>query len=206
MKNTKKALLALTCAIMLVVASVMGTMAYLTDTTETVTNTFTVGKVSITLDEAPVDADGKETTGVRVIENEYHLLPGHDYDKDPTVHVAANSENAWIFVKLENGLKNIIDATTVENQITGTKNGWTALAGVENVYYKEYTKSATVVDMVVFEEFKIDGTKVVNVEDGEELPEGTVDIDEYDNAEITIIAYAMQADGMTDAADAWSKF
>ena len=54
MKKTKKALLLSLCAVMLVTASVLGTMAYLTSTDEVV-NTFTVGNVAITLDETDVD-------------------------------------------------------------------------------------------------------------------------------------------------------
>ena len=52
-----KALLVVACALLLVAASVFGTMAYLTST-DTVTNTFTVGKVAIKLDEAKVNTDG----------------------------------------------------------------------------------------------------------------------------------------------------
>ena len=58
MKKTSKALLLTICAVLLVAASVMGTMAYLTST-DKVQNTFTVGKVAIKLDEAKVDANGK---------------------------------------------------------------------------------------------------------------------------------------------------
>ena len=54
MKTAKKAMLMTLCAIILVVATVFGTMAYLTSTDE-VNNTFTVGNVKITLDEAKVD-------------------------------------------------------------------------------------------------------------------------------------------------------
>ena len=57
MKTARKAILLVLCVILLVVASVMGTLAYLTDT-EAVTNTFTVGKVGITLDETDVDETG----------------------------------------------------------------------------------------------------------------------------------------------------
>ena len=57
MKTKRKALLLSLCAVLLVVASVMGTMAYLTST-DTVTNTFTVGNVQIKLDEAAVNPDG----------------------------------------------------------------------------------------------------------------------------------------------------
>ena len=105
MKKKTKALMLVLCAVLLVTASVLGTMAYLTST-EKVVNTFTVGKVAITLDEAKVDPDGTAVTPAeRVKGNAYHLLPGHTYTKDPTVHVQANSENSFIFVKLARQLR-----------------------------------------------------------------------------------------------------
>lgn len=102
MKTKSKALLLSLCAVMLVVASVMGTMAYLTSQ-DSVTNTFTVGRVSLLLDEAKIDEDGKEITGEgagRVETNEYHLLPGHVYGKDPTVHVQPNSEESYVRMRV----------------------------------------------------------------------------------------------------------
>ena len=66
MKIRTKALLLVMCAVLLVVTTVMATLAFLTSTTKVVKNTFTVGNVVITLDEAPVDANGKKTTGDRV--------------------------------------------------------------------------------------------------------------------------------------------
>lgn len=106
MKTKRKALLMTLCAVLLVVTSVMGTIAYLTDKDQ-VKNTFTVGKVDITLDEALVNEDGKpinESNAVvedladakRVEENSYHLLPGHSYTKDPTVTVKAGSEESYV--------------------------------------------------------------------------------------------------------------
>ena len=74
MKTKSKALLLTLCAVLLVAASVMGTMAYLTSN-DTVTNTFTVGKVAIKLDEANVGTDGKVIDATRVKANEYKLLP-----------------------------------------------------------------------------------------------------------------------------------
>ena len=53
MKTARKVLMIALCAVLLVSISVMGTMAYLTSQ-DTVTNTFTVGKVAINLDEADV--------------------------------------------------------------------------------------------------------------------------------------------------------
>lgn len=104
MKTKHKALLLCLCAVMLVAASVMGTIAYLTSA-DTVVNTFAVGDVIIELDEADVNEDGTYVTDHdnRVQENEYHLLPGHTYFKDPTVTVKAKSEDSFVrmMVKVE---------------------------------------------------------------------------------------------------------
>ena len=105
MKSKHKILLLSLCAVLLVAASVIGTIAYLTDK-DTVTNTFTVGSVGLKLDEADVKTDGSYETNhdSRVQENEYHLLPGHTYYKDPTVTVDAGSEDAYVrmIVTVEN--------------------------------------------------------------------------------------------------------
>ena len=53
-KNLKKVLLLVLCAALLVSVTVAGTVAYLTSTAK-VENTFTVGKVKITMDESKVD-------------------------------------------------------------------------------------------------------------------------------------------------------
>lgn len=188
----KKAMLALVCALALVVGSVMGTMAYLQDTTDVVTNTFTVGKVKITLDEIDVDIDGVPVEkATRVKENDYKLMPGHTYTKDPTVHVEAGSENAYIFVKVVDEITAIEDVKTVATQITD--NGWIKLAGVDNVYYQNHTKQDAVKDYKVFDNFKVLGTI-----DNDTLAT-------YAGKTIKVTAYAIQADGMTDAADAWAK-
>lgn len=97
MRSKNKALLLLLCAVLLVAVSVFGTLAYLTDH-ETVRNTFTVGSVGLKLDEADVKPDGTYETDAakRVQTNEYHLLPGHTYIKDPAVTVEKGSEEAYI--------------------------------------------------------------------------------------------------------------
>lgn len=200
MKSGKKALLLALCAVLLVAATVMGTMAYLT-ATDTVTNTFTIGKVTIKLDEAKVDSDGTPVKDAdRVKTNEYHLMPGHSYTKDPTVHVVGGSEDSYIFVKVENGIAAFEAATstgeggykTIADQIKA--NEWIELEGVAGVYYKVYTKSATDVDLKVFESFKIaddangkDGWNGINA-----------------NTKVIVTAYAVQQDGFDTAKDAWT--
>ena len=204
MKTKSKALLTTLCAVLLVAASVLGTMAYLTDH-QTVTNTFTVGKISITLDEAKVNLDGQPfaennqvvdvTNAYRQTTNDYKLMPGKTYTKDPTVHVQANSENAYIFVKVENG---IADYEAEGNKIAAqiTANGWTALENNPGVYYKEYTKNAARQDLVVFENFKIadEANKAV----------GWSNIN-AEKTKVIVTAYAIQKDGFENKpAEAWT--
>lgn len=198
MKKKTKALMLVLCAVLLVTASVLGTMAYLTST-EKVVNTFTVGKVAITLDEAKVDPDGTAVTPAeRVKGNAYHLLPGHTYTKDPTVHVQANSENSFIFVKVENGIASYEAGTTIAAQIAA--NGWQPLkddnnVDVKNVYYKTYTKSAEITNLPVFGNFTI-----ANHADA---------ADSWNNfsaeTKVTVTAYAVQQDGFASAAAAWGE-
>lgn len=192
MKKKTKALMLVLCAVLLVTASVLGTMAYLTSTDQVV-NTFTVGKVAITLDEAQVKEDGTPVAGAaRVTGNAYHLLPGHTYTKDPTVHVQANSEDSFIFVKVENGIANYEDRPTIAEQIAAR--GWTPLTGVANVYYKAYTKSAEITDLPVFGSFTIadhadgaDGWNSISAE-----------------TKVTVTAYAVQTSGFNSETDAWN--
>ena len=105
MNKMKKALLTVVCASCLVVVTIFGTLAYLTDKDSNV-NTFTVGKVDILLDELDVDNDedtsdittGTSGNGQRDKANEYHLIPGQTYTKDPTVTVKADSESSYIYM------------------------------------------------------------------------------------------------------------
>lgn len=187
MKSKKKVLVTVLCAVMLVVGSVLGTMAYLTSKTATANNTFTVGNVAITLDETAVDDNGVALQGEdRRTANTYKLMPGHKYVKDPTIHVSATSENCWLFVKVENGISAIEDDTTIAAQMAAK--GWTPVTGQTNVYaYSSVVAKGN--DIVVFDNFKIKGDAVTS---------------EYANASIKVTGYAVQADGFTTAAAAWA--
>lgn len=128
MKTRSKALLLSLCAVALVVATVFGTMAYLTST-DKVVNTFTVGNVQIELDEAKVNTDGTTVEGAnRVKTNEYHLLPGHTYTKDPTVTVLKGSEESYVRLKVTfNNASEIIALCTdpeFEGEVTGVENAF----------------------------------------------------------------------------------
>lgn len=209
MKTRTKVLGLLMAAVLLVTATVFGTMAYLTSK-DTVTNTFTVGKVQITLDEAPVNTAGEVQTGERVKENTYKLMPGHTYAKDPTVTVKAGSEESYIRMLVtisnienvkaalgaeflpENFVNGTWDSTTWVSSDTMEKEG----SAIYEFRYKE-TVAAPDEDVVLddlFESFIIPGT-VDN--DGLAKLEGVT---------VTVIAQAIQADGFADANAAWNAF
>lgn len=93
--------LALVLSLVLVIAAVaLGTTAYITDTSGAL-NRFTVGEVSIYVDESAVDASGNPIPGAQRVEtNDYHLVPGHTYVKDPRVTIEQGSEGAYIRMKV----------------------------------------------------------------------------------------------------------
>ena len=116
----KKKTLALVLALTLLVAGIVGgTLAWLTDQTAEVKNTFTVGDINIGLTETTAD---------------YKMVPGNTIAKDPTVTVKANSEACWLFVKVTEPA-NLDDFITYAIAI-----GWTELEA--GVYYREVPASA----------------------------------------------------------------
>lgn len=198
-KKLRKFLLMLSCGLLLMSLSVGVTVAYLTDTDE-VNNTFTVGNVEITLDETVVvsreDEDGETMHGLidpsnnppQTHANIYHLIPGRTYDKNPTVHVASTSEDAYLFVKVVNGISGIEDQTdegyTIAKQMEDK--GWTLVKGQTDIYVYKNTVNAGE-DIVVFETFKI---------------AGNADVSRYATEEnaasiVTIKACAVQAETLT---------
>ena len=208
MKTKSKALLLSLCAVLLVVASVMGTMAYLTSS-DTVTNTFTVSKVEIKLDETDVT----NPTGPRVQANSYRLLPGLTYIKDPTVTVKAGSEPSYVkmtvtFTKAAEldaifALNGGADMTSIFNGYDSTN--WIDKGNTEDTdtntrtyefWYKETVdaRTADVVLDALFDSITVPGSITKE------------QLKTIDGMTITVNAYAIQADGFTGAADAWSHF
>lgn len=111
---------------------VAGTLAWLTDTTGEVKNTFATSDINITLTETEsnVDNDGSPNT------NSYQMIPGFTITKDPKVTVIAGSEDCYLFVKLEK-------STNYDDYLNDyvIANGWTQLkngnSDVDGVFYRE---------------------------------------------------------------------
>lgn len=114
-RNTLKPMLIAMAVVLLLGCVTGGTLAWLTATTDEVTNTFTVGDINITLDETTSD---------------YKMIPGYTIAKDPKVTVAANSEKCYLFVK-------VTKSTNFDNYMTyEMASGWTAVDGTTGVYYR----------------------------------------------------------------------
>ena len=177
MKTRSKALLLTLCAVLLVAATIFGTMAYLTST-DTVTNTFTVGKVNIKLDEAKANPDGSLVANAdRVKANSYKLLPGHTYNKDPMVTVLGGSESSYVKMTVTFSKANELDAIFAPDgaNLTSIFNGYDALDAL-------------------FDSITVPG-EITN----EQL--ATIE-----GMTITVNAYAIQADGFANADAAWAAF
>lgn len=119
----KKKSATLVLAILLVlVAAVGGTFAWLTATTAPVVNTFTTSDIDITLTETPVTPA-----------YEYKMVPGYTISKDPKVTVLAGSEKCYLFVKIDK-------STNFDSFLTySIATGWTQGDGTSipsNVWYR----------------------------------------------------------------------
>ncbi len=159
-----------------------------------VENTFTVGNVAITLDETDVDNSTQDSERDRA--NTYKLMPGHTYIKDPIVHVDKDSEDCYLFVKVDNEITAIEGDTTVAVQMAAKD--WVAVDGVDDIYVYSTGDTPTAVtadeNKIVFENFTIAGTV-----DNDKLAN-------YANKTIIVTAYAIQANGFEGktASEIWN--
>lgn len=205
MKTKSKALLLSLCAVLLVVASVMGTMAYLTSS-DTVTNTFTVGKVEIKLDETDVT----NPTGPRVQANSYKLLPGLTYTKDPTVTVKAGSEPSYVKMTVTFTKAKELDAIFAPSgaDMTSIFNGYDSTNWIDKGNTEDTVKNTRTYEFWYKETVAAPTADVVlnALFDSITVPE-TITKEQLDTIKgmtITVNAYAIQADGFGSAEEAWA--
>ena len=177
---------------LLIGCAIGGTVAWLTATTDTVTNTFTYGDINIEL---------AETTG-----DNYKIIPGVDISKDPKVTVKKDSEACYLFVKItEENWPTFTETDGRTKKVSyGIPTDWKPLAGETGVYYRE-VDAATANAGVSYYILKGDET----------YPHGVVTVSENLTKEdikniatdptLTFTAYAVQKDGIDTVADAWAK-
>lgn len=176
----KKKIVAMVTSLVLVAAlAVGGTLAWLTDTTDTVTNTFTVGNINIELEESE-DLDLK-------------MMPGDTIEKDPKVTVKANSEACWLFVE-------ITESANLDSFISYTKaEGWDALDSDENVWYRSVTASGSDQEFAVLAGNQVTVKNTVTKTMMDAITAGTASA-----PTLAFTAYAVQTDTtITSAEAAW---
>lgn len=174
--------LVLVLALALIVGVAGGaTFAWLTAKSDTVVNTFTYGDINITL---------AESTG-----SDYKIIPGVDIEKNPKVTVKAGSEACWLFVKVKE------EGTFVADKVTySIADGWTKGDGTNNipanVYYREVDAKDAAQEFPVLKDNKITVSDTLTKIDIKGILTTT--------PKLSITAYAIQKDGMNNAATAWA--
>lgn len=175
-----KTFVAMLALVLVIGCAVGGTVAWLVSSTNAVVNTFTYGDINITLGE---------TTG-----SDYKIIPGVDIPKDPKVTVNKDSEACWLFVKVEE------EGTFVANKVTySIADGWTKGDGTNipaNVYYRAVDAVTNDTDFAVLKDNKIYVSEDLSKSDIQSITTKPT---------LTFTAYAVQKDGIDDAATAWVK-
>lgn len=152
----KKLLTAIMSLSLVAVVGIGGTLAYLSDKTELVTNTFAVGSgyvgQGIVLDESDVQFNKTERTETvntqnRKQGNEYpDLLPGDERTKDPTVWMSVGSVESYVFINIEGADILAEDGVTINDFNDGGE--WVKVdnrQGIDGIYrYKEIVDVRTV--------------------------------------------------------------
>ncbi|MBO5040003.1 MAG: hypothetical protein J6D09_02775 [Clostridia bacterium] len=176
-KNSVLKIVLLSVAACLIACSIIGgSIAWLMTKTDPVVNTFTFGDINITL---------TETTG-----DTYKMMPGKTLDKDPVLTVKAGSENCWVFVKIDES--QFADLTDfIEYEVA---DGWTALTGVDGVYYRTYDASAQDVGYGII---KGDVVKVKDTVTKDMLDA----LNQTNYPKLSFTGYAVQRDASIDAID-----
>ena len=192
--------------LLLVCISAAGTIAYLTDKTDPVVNTFTVGKLLEETDKFELvehgiqdnDKNGVyEFTSDEETTNYYKVLPGVDLPKDPFVRTTGPLKlDAYVFIEVDDKLGNNLSAevdTDLWEKLDGVK-GPTANGDVYVLKSAGYIAEAdTTLNVNILKDKKI---KVTSTE--------VTDTAAADySGSITFYGYMIQAGGFNDYIEAW---
>lgn len=211
------ALCSMAAVVVIVVTSVLGTVAYLTSSAA-VSNVFTIGNVSMTLTESKVNPNGTlyDAGATQVDTNTYHLVPDTTYVKDPKITITAGSENSFLFVLVRNDLEGIA-ANTAEHPsiaVQLARNGWAKYTKASTGWVYVYVGHNNGVSNVPDEDAALSAVTSFNyaaeaVQPGEYylFKEFTIghnaNVSNYGAAKITITAVAIQNSGFNSIDEAW---
>ena len=170
-------------ALMLVIGcAVGGTVAWLTHKTDAIVNTFTYGDINIELTETKPEV------------KQAKIIPGIDIEKDPKVMVKKDSEGCWLFAEVKE------EGTFVANKVTySIADGWTKGDGTNipaNVYYRSVDAATTNTSFDILKNNKVTVSEDLTKEEIKGINVQPT---------LTFTAYAVQKEGIADAATAWAK-
>lgn len=188
-------LLALTLVLGCVVG---GTIAWLTDTTGPIANTFTIGDINISLSGDDVFKTNSPNTVSTGTVTTY--VPGQTITTKPTVTVKAGSEACFLFIHIEEknntfGTNEKVIQWDLWTPPTGSSSdNWTKVEGHSGYYYRKVGKVGT--DNANYEIFK-DSALIVN----EDLKKSDIDTMKANGnyPTITITAAAVQKENIPDS-------
>ena len=188
----KKVIIAVVTLVLVFCFTVGGTLAWLQTETTSVVNTFTYGDINIDLEETDTGVDGDDDPTT----NSYKMVPGNTIEKDPVVTVKVGSEACWLFVKIE---KSSNYSTYLEDYVIA--DGWTALSGVDGVYYREVdaltAEGAEAAKFAVLKDNQVKVKTSVTKTQMEAIRESGMPT-------LTFTAYAVQKDNVNSASTAWT--
>ena len=130
----KKIAISIVAVALVLCCAIGGTLAWLTDKTGPVTNTFTVGDINIDLAETTSD---------------YKMVPGNTIAKDPKVTGEAGSEACWLFVKVtkSGNFDQFLEYAMAD--------GWTQYEGTTDVWYRTVPASNANQEFEVLKDSKV---------------------------------------------------
>lgn len=188
MKNMKRSIALVVAIALMVGCAIGGTMAWLTTSTGSVVNTFTVGDINITLTESDVSGGEKN----------YNFVPGDTLTKDPKVTVAANSEACYVFIKAVEANNSITVGGTGEKAIEWTvdTSTWTQVPGQTDYWYTTKAKNAAAQEIAILTA----NTVTVNKNITKDMVGGLT----TKKPTLTFTAAAVQSTNMADVNAAWA--
>ena len=211
-KKLRRILLTVCSAALLVCVTVGATVAYLTSTA-TVTNAFSVGNVSIKLDEAKANPDGSLVPNAdRVKANSYKLLPGHTYNKDPMVTVLKGSESCYVKMTVTFSKAAELDAIFTPNgaNMTSIFKGYDSTNWIDKGNTKDTAANTRTYEFWYKAAVAApDGDVALDALFDSITVPGTITNDQLATLKdmtITVNAYAIQADGFANAEAAWAAY
>lgn len=200
-----KLIVAILAVAVLATVAISGTVAWLTDSTSTVVNTFTVGDIDIELKEHEYVPESNTLNNNLVDKNEnYKVIPGGTSPKDPMVTVNKGSEKCYVYALVKNNL--VVNGNCVAT--LAVNSSWSPVASItksdgttETLY-----KYSQIVDALaesktlpaIFNSVTYDGEAITKE-----------NISQLTSKTIEITAYAHQSENTTSgvadsAAVAWS--